>query len=184
MTAVAALRARSLGRTPARWREMTHSDSRLGGGTKPEATYSKAAAEASETRPTLSRTQAPSAWRHFWLPPPSLLPRVCTATSASWCSSSRRPTETCSAGWRWAHSWTAPRRSPPPRSPRRRRRASSRDPGGTGLETSCPIAARGVFSSQLLYFAVVKATVWRKQEICVDWTSAYSTQKHSDEIIL
>lgn len=71
MTAVVAQRARSLGRTPARRREMTHSDGRLGGGTKPEATYSKAAAEASETRPTLC-TQARSVCHHFWLPP--LLP--------------------------------------------------------------------------------------------------------------
>lgn len=74
MTAVVAQRAQSLGRTRARWREMTHSDGRLGGGTKPEATYSKAAAEASETRPTLSSTRAPSVGRHFFTPvslPPS-----------------------------------------------------------------------------------------------------------------
>lgn len=58
--------------------------------------------------------------------------RACTVTSASWCSSLRRPMEMCSAGWRWAPSWTAPRRSPPPRNPRRRKRPSSRDPGGTG----------------------------------------------------
>lgn len=61
-----------------------------------------------------------------------LPPRACTVTSASWCSSSRRPMETCSAGWHWARSWTAPRRSPPPRNPKRRRRPNSPDPGGTG----------------------------------------------------
>ncbi len=38
----------------------------------------------------------------------------------------------CSAGWRWAHSWTAPRRSPPPKNLKRKKRPNSPDPGGTG----------------------------------------------------
>lgn len=58
-------------------------------------------------------------------------PRVCTVTSASWSSSLKRPTETCSAGWHWARSWTARRRSPPPRNLMRRRRPNSPVPGGT-----------------------------------------------------
>lgn len=61
-----------------------------------------------------------------------LLPRDCTVTSASWCSSLRRPMGTCSAGWHWVRSWTALRRSPPPRNLMRRKRPNSPDPGGTG----------------------------------------------------
>lgn len=38
----------------------------------------------------------------------------------------------CFAGWHLARSWTAPRRSPPPRNPKRRKRLNSPDPGGTG----------------------------------------------------
>lgn len=69
MTAVVAQRAWSLGRTPTCWQEMTHSDGRLGSGTKPEATYSKAAA--SETQPTLSYTRHPFGAIFDSLPPPS-----------------------------------------------------------------------------------------------------------------
>lgn len=75
----------------------------------------------------------------------------------------------CSAGWHWARSWTAPRRSPPLRNLKRRKRPNRPDPGGTGQSV-----ARNGLNDTMSNHKPVKAkpakSVWRRSFVHYCWS--------------